>query len=422
MSENNKKSNSAAPSSDTTSALFVSARKKQLEQQEIERREKEKEEKRLAAEAEVRRLEQEVEARRRRAEEEARRAEAEAFRMAQEAQNRPTIVAPNPNAFHTPPAAPTPVPVQKAPATARVAPSLKNNKKVLIFGGAGAVLAVVVVLILVLMGSGGSSSLMLDQVYESADLGFSFSYPTDWVVEEDLGKRALTISTPDEISGVCIMDSTDEVNRRVAGGYDVLSAAGSIINEVAAGLLGADAYELPAISLQRQGDYATGKTQFVYITWDITIEMEVMSNRMIMIFTSIDEEEPANVAPAFADIRATLVVTETVASGNGEVTLEVSTFYLNGDPAQGALYIMGDNTFTLIDANQNRIDGTWELVLQEYEGGSSTLMSFKGTNGEEMLMMVGEGGVLYYGSDDVYYPDEETAGGFEEAFGSGAVG
>lgn len=83
-----KKSNSGAPSTDTTSALFVSARKKQLEQQEAERRAKEKEEQRKAAEDEVRRLEKEVEDRRRKAEEDARKAEDEARRITQDAQAR----------------------------------------------------------------------------------------------------------------------------------------------------------------------------------------------------------------------------------------------------------------------------------------------------------------------------------------------
>ena len=55
-----KKNPTGAPATDTTSALFVSARKKQLEQQEAERRAKEKEEALLAAEAETRRLELEV--------------------------------------------------------------------------------------------------------------------------------------------------------------------------------------------------------------------------------------------------------------------------------------------------------------------------------------------------------------------------
>ena len=62
------KNGSGAPAADQTSPLLVSARKKQLEQQEEARRAKEEDEKRLAAEAELRRLEQEVQARHSKAE------------------------------------------------------------------------------------------------------------------------------------------------------------------------------------------------------------------------------------------------------------------------------------------------------------------------------------------------------------------
>ncbi len=72
------KNNKGAPSTDNTSALFVSARKKQLAQQEEERLAAEKEAARLAAEEEVRRLELEVEERRRKAQEDAMRVEEEA--------------------------------------------------------------------------------------------------------------------------------------------------------------------------------------------------------------------------------------------------------------------------------------------------------------------------------------------------------
>lgn len=79
-----EKKNMGAPSSDETSALFVSARKKQLAQQEEERKRQEEEQKRLAAEAEVRRMEEEVQARKKAAEEEAKRIEEERQRVAQE--------------------------------------------------------------------------------------------------------------------------------------------------------------------------------------------------------------------------------------------------------------------------------------------------------------------------------------------------
>ncbi len=79
MSEN--QNNQGAPSSDNTSALFVSARKKQLAQQEQERIAAEKEAARIAAEEEVRRLEQDVEQRKLRAQE-------DAFRIEQENEAR----------------------------------------------------------------------------------------------------------------------------------------------------------------------------------------------------------------------------------------------------------------------------------------------------------------------------------------------
>ena len=76
--DNEKKNPESVSSSDKTAALFVSARKKQLEQQELERTAREREEKRLAAEAEVQRLEAEVEMRRKKVEEEAQRVDLEA--------------------------------------------------------------------------------------------------------------------------------------------------------------------------------------------------------------------------------------------------------------------------------------------------------------------------------------------------------
>lgn len=72
-----EKKNLGASSSDSTSALFVTARKKQIAEQEAQRKAAEEEAKRVAAEAEVRRLEAEVEERKRKAEEEKKRLEQE---------------------------------------------------------------------------------------------------------------------------------------------------------------------------------------------------------------------------------------------------------------------------------------------------------------------------------------------------------
>ncbi len=84
--ENNDKKVQNAPSSDQTQALFVSSRKKQLEEQEAQRIAAEKEAQRIAAEEEVKRLELEVAERKRQAEEDAKRIEAEAIERKRQAE------------------------------------------------------------------------------------------------------------------------------------------------------------------------------------------------------------------------------------------------------------------------------------------------------------------------------------------------
>jgi hypothetical protein len=138
-----KKSTSGAPSNDTTSALFVSARKKQLEQQEAERRAKEKEDARLTAEAEVRRLELEVEERRRRAEESARMAEAEAKQSEAEARKKREQAA-----LELPPG------LIGGQARPEAGPKSKLSGKMIAIVGGVAVAVIALVLVLVLRGGG----------------------------------------------------------------------------------------------------------------------------------------------------------------------------------------------------------------------------------------------------------------------------
>ncbi|XEQ95505.1 hypothetical protein SPX_02760 [Sporomusa paucivorans] len=95
---NEEKKNPGAASGDDTSALFVSARKKQLAEQEVQRKAAEEEAKRKAAEEEVRRLEAEVAERKRQAEE-------EAIRIAEEARAQKAEAAANPDAILGPPPA-----------------------------------------------------------------------------------------------------------------------------------------------------------------------------------------------------------------------------------------------------------------------------------------------------------------------------
>lgn len=189
--DQDKKQGSGAPSSDTTSALFVSARKKQLEQQETERRAQEKEAQRLAAEAEVRRLEAEVEERRRKAEEEKVKAEEEARRIAEEARASKEAAAANPDAVlgrqadakeSKGPKIPSFTKPQKTGGTssgAKPAP----NKNVLIFGGIGAVVVIALIIILVVTSGGGAAKIDPEMLLDDAISveGVSISYPKGWM-------------------------------------------------------------------------------------------------------------------------------------------------------------------------------------------------------------------------------------------------
>jgi hypothetical protein len=155
--DQDKKNKSGAPSSDTTSALFVSARKKQLEEQEAAARAKEKEEQRLKAEAEVRRLEAEVEERRRKAEGDAKHADEEAKRIAEEALQKQTQAAKNPELILGAAKKETkPLKSQKNEPAGQgggIADLLKN-KTALIAGGGAAAIILAIILIVTLSGGG----------------------------------------------------------------------------------------------------------------------------------------------------------------------------------------------------------------------------------------------------------------------------
>jgi len=186
-----KKNSDGAPSSDGTSALFVSARKKQLAQQEAERAAREKEEQRLAAEAEVRRLEAEVVERKRRAEEEALRveadnaekrrlAEAEAKRIAAEASAMKAQAAANPNAVLGTAPTPTQAPVFAAPVQPAAAAQKKPlNMKLIIGAAAGALVVLILAIVLIssIGGGGVDSDAKFDASTQVAVMAMGINYP-----------------------------------------------------------------------------------------------------------------------------------------------------------------------------------------------------------------------------------------------------
>ena len=212
---NDKNTPPGAPSDDTTSALFVSARKKQLEEQEAARRAKEKEEQRLAAEAEVQRLEREVEERRRRAEEDKRLAEEEARRIAEEARVKKAMAESDPNAFLGVQPLPMKPPAQKAQgvpgAASASAPGtlvsglLKNKKMLMIAGGAAAVVIVLVVTLVLVLGGGGSvkvdPGLELSSFYDN--YGISLKYPENWHVFVDEDSLRVYVQSDYDHNGHC---------------------------------------------------------------------------------------------------------------------------------------------------------------------------------------------------------------------------
>jgi len=285
-----------APSDDTTSALFVSARKKQLEQQELERRAKEKEEQRLAAEAEVQRLEREVEERRRRAEWEAQNADQEArARQAQTQtygyQNQPYAQQPYAQQPYAPqPAAPQPAAKQ----------SLFQNKKMLaiIGGGAAAVIILVVVLIIVFSGGGGAVKVdpytQLDALYEKN--GLSFSYPSVWTLGRevdypvDVAVDSGGTLHKDVKASVRFVEVTEEyLELYYDNDYDYIFAGAKLLDRYVMKTAGGGTYGEYPLEMDTDGGYLiSGGTTLTYKTSsgggevDIRLGFVPFANRLLL--------------------------------------------------------------------------------------------------------------------------------------------
>jgi hypothetical protein len=310
--DNDNKTPSGAPSDDTTSALFVSARKKQLEQQEADRRAKEKEEQRLAAEAEVRRLEWEVAERRRQAEEEVRRVEfenAERRRIAEEEARRTGQAGGmgQPQQPYNPNAAPGAwqQPAQKQPKAAKppaqgggLSNLMKNKKLLAIVGGGAAVVIILVVVLIVTLGGGnkGNSGNSLSsgsgreensgtssKVDPDAELsnwydenGISFSYPSGWsIVNEMPYPPAVMVESDYRNNGrtdiVYFFDVTNDFYDYLynAADGDVLFAGELMLDEFIIGITNGGDYAeyFPAIEETYNG-FVSGGTEFTYTTTD----------------------------------------------------------------------------------------------------------------------------------------------------------
>lgn len=199
-----------APQSDETSALFVTARKKQLADQEAQRKAAEEEQKRLAAEAEVRRLEAEVAARKQQAEAEQRRLEqeTEARRRQAEADARAAERAAKQH-----------VPAQPQAATAKKPPMKAPNKKTLLLAGIGAAVVIVGIVLALVLGGGKKGATVeagdpmeitdllgawQDEADSSRifafydDMTLSVPWRNDYEVSFDIQDNVLIVMEPDE--------------------------------------------------------------------------------------------------------------------------------------------------------------------------------------------------------------------------------
>jgi hypothetical protein len=257
MDRDNKKGTGAS-SDDTTSALFVSARKKQLEQQEADRRAKEKEDQRLAAEAEVRRLEREVEERRQKAEADKKAAEEEARRIAQEARAKQAQAAENPDTVlgarpekkdlkmpKMPKISMPEKPANSGAAAPGGAAKAAPNIKILAVAGGGAALVLILVFVFVLAGK-GSASPVTESGFDFSGIWYDASYEnyTEAYDFQENGKFLLYSEDSGDMDGTYEVDGENIVCRfKEPEAEFTLTADGVMLNA------GTDAW------LMREGDY-----------------------------------------------------------------------------------------------------------------------------------------------------------------------
>ncbi len=264
-------SNTGAPSTDTTQALFVSARKKQLEQQEAERLAKEREEERLAAEAEVCRLEQEVAERKRRAQEEAKRVEEESALRREQAeldakQAEEESARARAAAREAPPPENGPSPKEKAPAAKDAAKrgGAKPNRLLLIGGAAAAV--IVVVILVVVLGSGGGSAFNTKDFTRSVSStdGLTINYPTDWSNANFEASEGVFLISEDGLSMVIAVNITDTLDYAADNGIDAITAVEDLLYEAAGILASGGAITDMVPQLQKSGNTVQGEASFRY--------------------------------------------------------------------------------------------------------------------------------------------------------------
>lgn len=294
MDQNNKP-NAGAPSSDTTSALFVSARKKQLEQQEIERRAQEKEEQRRAKEAEVRRLEQEVEERRRRAEMEAQAVAANPFGAP---------VAPSTQTGTSLQNQPVPAVSQPArPAAAAKQPNVTvggDRKKLFIIGGGALAAVILVVILIVALGGGGGidPDLELDAVYDN--YGIFFTYPSGWEIAYENEAPPEVIVQSDYVRAdtqdrILICNVTDQYLEGIGEYGDAITAGSVVMDSAISDTAWGATYDEYVPNIYEAGEgFVSGSTDLVYVAesgakFHMYVSLIPCENSLLLVLIDLSE-------------------------------------------------------------------------------------------------------------------------------------
>ena len=376
--------NTGAPSTDTTSALFVSARKKQIEQQEVERQAKEREAERLAAEAEVRRLEQEVAERKRRAQEEAQRVEQEAAQRRAQAQQE-ALRAEQEATMRARAAQHSAVSLQPQVAV----PKAGLSKKMLfIIGGAAAVLIAAVVLIIVLSSGGGASHNPQSFKNEISSMdGLTLGYPEKWAADMlDSNQNGLFLKADDGMTVLAVMDVTSGLNQAVSNGTDAVTAAEGLLYDVAGVFAGGSTVNDMVPQLTKSGTMVQGSAGFRYqdeggnMQGVAKIE-SVEGARTILMAYAIPEGKNADKQQTACEaILATLMIGDPGDSGeNEEYGAEAETPYWETD-ARFMLYSDGQTGIRAYISTE--LEGQDEVMLINND------VPFSGVAFGEKLMML----------------------------------
>ncbi|HWS29948.1 MAG TPA: hypothetical protein VN512_07510 [Clostridia bacterium] len=338
--------NTGAPSTDTTSALFVSARKKQLEQQEAERQAKEREAERLAAEAEVRRLEQEVAERKRRAQEEAQRVEQEAQRAEQEAATRRQQAQQEAQQAAAQAAPPVAYAAPKQDGAHKAKFNLPLNKWVLI--GGGAVLLLAVILIVALSAGGGSVNAKNFTGEVLSTDGLSVSYPETWSGYMLAGNGAgLYLEEDDGLSVLAVMDVTDGLNSAIANGADAVTAAEGFLYDVAGLFASGSAVTDMAPQLTKSGSSVQGSAGFRYQNGGTDMQGVVKIESLQGARTIISAYAVPEGKTADKQTKVCEAILGTLMIGDPGDSAAYSEGYVNSDPAEATPYWETDSRFML---------------------------------------------------------------------------